>query len=88
MIDLDGEIVYPEREVAAAMARVWTVDPDADIDAWLLWTAGETHVETLCQLLTELRARRQWMRRHAQHPPTCGAARGEACDCGLMEVLR
>ena len=83
MIDLDGTIIHPEREVNAELARLVTLDPDADIEAWLLWAAGETGVDTLRTLLLELKTRRAWMRRHAQHPPTCAAAKGEACTCGL-----
>lgn len=28
----------------------------------------------------------EWIEAHGQHPPTCGAARGGGCDCGLDEL--
>jgi Ser/Thr protein kinase RdoA (MazF antagonist) len=33
-----------------------------------------------------LAAARAWVEAHGQHPPTCGAARGDGCSCGLDEL--
>jgi cytochrome c-type biogenesis protein CcmH/NrfF len=66
MIDLDGAIIDPDREVNAQLARLVTVDPDSDVEAWLLWTAGETGVEMLRALLLELKRLRQETRRRTQ----------------------
>jgi hypothetical protein len=40
MIDLDGQIIHPDREVAAQLARLVTIDPDADIRRLIEETAG------------------------------------------------
>lgn len=34
-----------------------------------------------------LAAARAWVRAHGQHPPSCGAVKGERCTCGL-DTLR